>query len=67
MQKVWKKTLVLQKSTLILQNESRFLGIWAKWTRWRRFSVCLFDVMKVSVMYRGLRILVWFLMSFDAS
>jgi len=30
MQKVWKKTLVLQKSTLILQNESRFLEIWAK-------------------------------------
>lgn len=26
MQKCWKKTLVLQKSTLNLQNESRFMS-----------------------------------------
>ena len=26
MQKCWEKTLVLQKSTLVLQNESQFLS-----------------------------------------
>jgi len=38
MQKVWKKTLVLQKSTLILQNESRFVDFYPWWASHRGCS-----------------------------